>query len=315
MQPIESPPLAVSLQRHFLQLLEDTGLTATVPPHELQAGLTHIQLGLGQLLADVERARVRGIPLNVAVHAHESFPYLGRFHGWLHDAFVMQVPGEIVPIARRILSIPTPAWTVELQNAFSIIARSGLARSDERALATLLLFEGIRFNLFIAAYRMNGWWEGVGGCRRTLDDLAWKEAEVVLAMPMRADEEDMTFNVIVVDAMHRLGDCAQQLWAAQEMIEDLRQACAERARAEMVFREADPVDAAVLRNYFDRAEHQQPIPMSRLPLEHPLVLEGHNEESLHARVFRATKKLATKVKRPRPTTVADLIAEMEPTNA
>lgn len=137
----------------------------------------------------------------------------------------------------------------------------------------------------------------------------------MLAMPLNEDDADMTFAVIVADAVHRLRGRAESLWAMQELVEELRLACSARARAEIAFRAADPVDAAVLRHYFDRADHQQPIPRSRLPLEHPVVLHGHDENSLHKRSGRALKKLTANCRPPRPTTLADLIVEMEKANA
>ncbi len=227
----------------------------------------------------------------------------------------MNVPQELVPIMRHLAGLPAPGWAIDLHDSTSIIARSELARPEERALATLILFEGVRINLFMSAYRMNGWFEGVGGCRRDLDDFAWEQTAKVLAMPIQADEDALTFAVIVTDALKQLSSRVDQLWKVNTIAAELRAACERAAAAEMLFRRADPVDAAVLRHYFDRSCHQQPLPLSRLPLEHPLILAGHNENSLNKRTERAIEKITKKVRLPTPTTFADLILEAESTHA
>src|SRR5262249_11144378 len=159
---------------------------------------------------------------------------------------------------------PPSAWMVDTHDCLSIIARSSAARASERALATLMLFEGIRTNLSMSAYRMNGGWEGVGGCNRDLDALAWNRTVNVLAMPLRPDEDEMTFGVIVADAMSRLHELTMAMWDAQKLVEELARECETRARVEMVLRAVDPIDATILRNALDRAQHQQAIPGSRL---------------------------------------------------
>jgi hypothetical protein len=172
LEELTTPTLAEIVQSHLARLIGDTGLGQLIPAHELTAALEDIGLGVGQLLADVERATRRKVRLDLAVHDHEGFPYLSRFHGWMQDAFVMELPSELLPIMRRLLRTPPSNWMIDTHNSLSTIARSSAARASERALATLMLFEGIRANLSVSAYRMNGGWEGVGGCNRDLDALA-----------------------------------------------------------------------------------------------------------------------------------------------
>lgn len=308
------PALAEIVRSHLQRLLEDTGFDQFIPAHELSAALEDIGLGLGQLLADVERAMRRSIRLDLAAHDHEGFPYLSRFHGWLQDSFVMELPSELLPIVRRFLRTPPSAWMVDTHDSLSIVARSAAATASERALSTLMLFEGIRANLSVYAYRMNGRWEGGGGCNRDLDALAWDRTVNVLEMPLRADEEDMTFAVIVVDAMSRLHELTRAMWDAQKLVEELVRECEARARVEMVLRAVDPIDATILRNALDRAQHQQAIPDSRLPMEHPLLLAGLKENAIYKRRERAIEKLSERRKQRAPMTLAALILEVE-TNA
>ncbi len=313
--------LPAFMRTHLLRLLDEAGIAALVPREVLEEGLRDIELGAGQLLADVERAHRRGVSFADAVHAHDQFPYLGRFHGFLHDAFLLELPEELMPIMRRLQTMQTPTWAQNLLDDFCVVARSTHARPEERALARLLIFEGVRVNLFIAAYRTNGGFEGLGGCRRDLDVLADQQLGALLAIPLEVDASTnyRPFLTTVAAAIDHLQAHVDQLNLQHGLIGELRQACEDRARLEMLLRDADPVDAAVLRNKFDRAHHQQPVPVQRLPLEHPIVLADHNEDSLNQRTSRAVRALMhapdSLARRARPITLADLILEVESANA
>jgi hypothetical protein len=311
--------LGVVVGGHLKRLVHEIGLGSIFPQEVVDAGLDDLELGLGQLLADVERSSRRGLPLNVAVHDHEGYPYLGRFHGFLHDALVNDVPAELLPLMRRVVRMPAPGWTSDMIDALCIVARSTLARSDERALARLLVFEGIRMNLFMVAYRTNGGFEGLGGSRRDLDDVAAAQLAQLMSFPVQHDDDGLTFATVVASAIVHLKQHVDQLWAMQCLVEELRAACEQRARFELLLRQADPIDAALLRNYFDRAHHQQPVPVARLPREHPLILGNQNEASLNTRTHRAIEKIQTNqralARRPRPVALADLIIEAEASNA
>ena len=266
-------------------------------------------------------ARFCVVPLGIAVHAHEQYPYLGRFHGFLQDAFVMALPPELELIMRRLLTMPPPEWEQPLLDELCVVARSDQALPEERALARLLVFEGIRVNLTMVAYRTHGHFEGIGGCRRDLDRVADKDLANLLAIPQSVDASTpyRPFTTTVAAAIAHLRDHVDGLRAAQKLIDELRTACEDRARLEMLLRNADPVDATVLRNHFDRADHHQPIPVGRLPLEHPLILDGFSEDALNQRTSRAIKKLEhaprSIVRRPHPISLADLICEGESPDA
>ena len=183
------------------------------------------------------------------------------------------------------------------------------------------VFEGIRVNLTMVAYRPHGHFEGIGGCRRDLDRVADKDLANLLAIPQSVDASTpyRPFTTTVAAAIAHLRDHVDGLRAAQKLIDELRTACEDRARLEMLLRNADPVDATVLRNHFDRADHHQPIPVGRLPLEHPLILDGFSEDALNQRTSRAIKKLEhaprSIVRRPHPISLADLICEGESPDA
>lgn len=317
----EEQPLALALREHLAQLVGDIGLAELVPRPVLEEGLADLELGIGQLLADVERAARRGVPLREAVRAHDTYPYLCRFHGHFNDALVMNLPEELIPLLRRFVRMPPSAWTGPMMDDLCVIARSPRARPDERALARLMIFEGIKLNLQLTAWRTNGRFEGLGGDSRDLDAIADGELGKLLDIPLAEDalESYRPFQTVVVAAMVRMRKHVDKMWAAQALIEELRLAAQGRADLELLLRDADPVDAAVLRNYFDRAPHHQPIPVAQLPLEHPLVLAGQTENSLNQRASRAIKKLKKNRRaialRPKPITMADLILEMETTHA
>lgn len=319
---MESPSHAITatVRRNLLRVFHDTGLNEVLDDDLIEAGLEDLELGLGQVLADVEKANRRGVRLSTAVHTHEQFPYLARVHGLLADSLVGEVPDELLPWVRKAVRLPPPADATELRNALCVVARSNSAQVAERALARFALFEGIRVNLFVAAWRTEGSFEGLGGCARDLDDIADEQLEALLRIPLAedADEPYRPFETVVVAALERLVEFTDVLFAAQAEIDELRNACANAARLERLLRQTDPRDAAVLRNKFSRAVHRQRIPAARLPLEHPLLLGGYHEDAIHQRTSRATKMLAETaskaIKAPSRVLLADVLVEMMEAN-
>lgn len=308
--------------RHYLRrLLDEAGLSALVPPAALDEGLTDVELGLGQLLADVERAHRKGQSLGLAVHAHEQYPYLGRFHGMLHDAFVLELPSELAPIMRRLVGRPPPGWLRELMDQLCVVARATAAQPEERAFARLLLFEEVRLGLGLAAYQTNGAFEGVGGCRRDLDEIAGREVDKLLQVPLELDAMTAYRPLIttLAAAMVGLAEHVEHLREVHGVVEELCDATHERAELEMLLRSADPVDATILRHWFDRAPQQQPIPVPRLPLEHPLALAGHTEASIYQRRSRALRKLehspSALRRQTKPLTLSELLLHPEASDA
>lgn len=318
---IEQNHLAVAVRQYLVRLLEDAELRTLVPPAALDEGLTDLELGLGQLLADVERVWRKGVPLGHAVHAHEQYPYLSRLHGILHDAFVVELPAELASIMRRLIGRPPPGWVGQLVDQLCIVVRAAGADPAERAFARLVLFETIRLNLGFAAYQTNGGFEGVGGSRRDLDEIASEQLDQLLAIPLELDAT-MPYRPLITAiaaAMSHLTERVEHLRELHSAVQELCQATHERAQLEMLLRDADPVDATVLRHRFDRAPRRQEIPLARLPLEHPLVLVGHTEESLYQRSSRALRKLEqspTTLRRDtRPLTLPELLLHAEDSDA
>jgi hypothetical protein len=265
----------------------------------------------------VELARRQGVSLGEAVHAHERYPYLCRVHGLLQDAFVIELATELAPILRRFICRPPPGWTRHLMDQLCVVARARAAAPEERALARFLVFEEIRLSLGLAAYRTDGGFEGVGGSRRDLDAIAGRELDKLLAIPLELDATTPYRPLVttIAAAMTHLAEHLEELRQVQGVAEELCQATRERAELELLLRDADPVDATILRHHFDRAEHQPPIPLVRLQLEHPLVLAGHTPDSLYQRSSRAVRKLResrSSLRRvKKPLTLPELLLDLE----
>jgi hypothetical protein len=313
--------VAVVVREHLVRLLEDLDLSTLVPPAAVDAALTDLELGLGQLLGDVERAQRRGVSLGYAVHAHEDYPYLGRFHGTLHDTFVLELPPELAPIMKRVVRRPPPGWAHELLDQLCIVARAAEARPEERAFARLVIFEALRVGLGFVAYQTDGVFEGIGGSRRDMDTIAAVELERLLQTPLALDATTPYRPLVVTmaAAMVRLTEHLEGLRAVRSVTQELCNAIRDRAELEMLLRHSDPVDATILRHQYDRADHLQPIPVSRLPLEHPLVLAGHTDTSIYKRRSRALEKLEqspdTLERATKPLTLPELLLHLEDSDA
>jgi hypothetical protein len=294
----------------------------------LQRDLAALEIRTGRILSDVELAHLAGAPLHEAVHAHEAYPHLARAHGLLRDALLKNVPGELVPLARSVLSRPPPDWAAEFRDDLCIVARSTEASSAERALCRLLIFEGIWLNLFIAARRTNGRFEGAGAGGRDIERAAGETLAHLLAVPLDEDASGdfRAFQVTLAAAMARLHEYVQTAWCAQlqhfaalDRVDEIHDIFEMRVNAEMLIRRASPAVEALLRNELEseRALHLQPIPVARLPLEHPLILGDLTEGTLNKRSSRARKDLAANPKALacRKTTLADLFANLENVDA
>ena len=289
------PQIGQVVRQHLRRVIDHMDLGSLIPAEVIEQGLDDLELGLGQLLADVERAARKGIPLDHAVHAHESYPYLGRFHGLIQDIYTAELPAELEPIVRRLVGRPPPEWVGGLMEQLCVVARAEGARPEERAFARLMVFEAIRVNLGFAAYQSRGAYEGAGGCRRDLDEIASDKLERLLHIPLQVDagEPYRALLVSVVAAMSDLTQHIEQLRELRQFTRELANVTHTRALLEMELRGADPVDATILRNRFAADDGQQPIPMKRLPLEHPLLLAGYSGAALDQRSSRALKKLTT----------------------
>jgi hypothetical protein len=169
---------------HVMRAILDLGLDEFVSPEVIERDLAVFQVRLGQIISDVELARLRGVPFHVAVHAHEVYPHLSRAHGLLRDALLREVPTELLPLARAIVSRPPPDWAPDFRSDLCIVARSCEAKPEERALCRLLLFEGLWFNLFMAARQTNGRFEGAGAGGRDIERAASESFEKLLTVPL-----------------------------------------------------------------------------------------------------------------------------------
>jgi hypothetical protein len=327
----QSPSFVSAFQNHILRALDELDDALNLPREELERGVAMLGLGIGQVLAEVERAHIRRLPLSEAVHSHETYPYLSRLHCQLRDALLGEVPLELEPFVRSVVQLPVPDWALELRNDLCVVARSTTAGAEERALCRLLLFEGIWLNLFLAAWRTNGRFEGMGASARDVERVANDTLESLLAIPLMEDATGDAFRpyeTTMCAAMVRLREHVESLWKARVMayvrrgdaVDDLQKLCDMRAAVEISLRKADPVHAVLLRNHFERgmAKHVQPIPVERLPLEHPRILAGKNKNSLDQQLARAKtilRKNSRGLARHNTRVLADLLTAQEPTNA
>lgn len=318
----EQVQVTVWVRAHVRRAVMDLGLQGLLPDETIDEGLDELMLGLGQLLADVERAHRRRAPLGDAVHAHEDYPYLGKFHGFVNDALTAPVPPDVVPLMRQLARKPPPAWLPSLVDALSVVARSAAARPEERAFARLTLFELLRMKLGYVAYRTEGSYEGTGGSRRELDTIASDELEAMLAVPLTEDatEPYHPWEAALAAAMVSLTQRVEARRELASVIDGLAETMHARKQLELQLREADPVDATILRDWIAEDAQDQPIPVKRLPLEHPLLLAGYREDALHQRRSRAVRQLEalgpTALRREQKTiTLAEMLVELEAAHA
>ena len=162
-----------------------------------------------------------------------------------------------------------------------------------------------------------------GDAQRSADAYAAirRELDRLLQVPL-AEDAMQSFRPLLVTMRAAMEDLASQLEgmrAVQSVTQELRQAIEDRAELERLLRDADPIDATILRHQFSGDNRHEAVPAGRLPLEHPLVLADQTEASIYQRASRAYKRLKASRKtfraRPKAITLFDLLLASEGTHA
>ena len=90
----------------------------------------------------------------------------------------------------------------------------------ERALMEFLLYEGLRLNLVVAAWRDDAQFSGVGGRFELLDQIADEELQKLLELAKELGPEDRPLSTLVAMGMVRLHNHVQELAAQLKGITD-----------------------------------------------------------------------------------------------
>lgn len=295
---------------------EENGLTEALGgPQALEEGLAELAGGVMPVVGELLAAHAAGIELSEAVFDDERFPHLVRVHGFLGDVLVMDLPRDLLPLARRITTAGLPPGADRLRR---VAARAAFGRGDALAhLARFAVFEALCLNQRLLLASSGGHLEEVNGRSRDLEAIA--QGEVDLALSWAEYGSDLT----------RLDDPLKALIAAAAVtlrnhVEHLRQElltlkaelheALERRRTVLEVMGALPADQAVLvYNECAAVFGEQKLEAEQLRLHHPAMLGHLKRDGIYQRVHRLPERIERlklePVDRRQTRSLADLILE------
>ncbi|HEY3357708.1 MAG TPA: hypothetical protein VGQ83_30930 [Polyangia bacterium] len=272
------------------RLAARAGLEDVISGEELSRGLEEIIAGLRRVAVEAAEAEARGLRLSVAARDDVGYPSLYRLHVGVEDLLTMELPRELRGWARRALALPGPPIPDEIQIELGRIAASRSHSAVERALARVLLFQGIRVGLFVTELMVDGTLVGAG---EDLDEIAEEELDFWLDRGSRFEGEVRPLNVLLAGALVELERHHAEVRALLASLRDEAAGDEVRRRAtlEHRLRRMDSADAILVRNAFGPTIGEPRVSLARLKQDHPLALRHRRGDALDRRARRLLERI------------------------
>ncbi|MCH9681598.1 MAG: hypothetical protein K0V04_09205 [Deltaproteobacteria bacterium] len=268
----------------------------------LPAPVERNAVDLGDLRAELETvahqardALDQGIPLSCAV-ADPQFPELVQFHQDLRDALFVELPGDLRSWVEGGVD-RADHGAVGFVDALADLARAAGPSDDpsaplQRALAELLVFEGLRLRLLLAVWGTEDF-ERLGGEDSDIDAIAWAEVEQLLDDP--AMDEQQVRPGLLMYAAARVSvarEAAERASALRISGPDLRERLAMRARLRAALRELRLPESVLLNNALSSLLDEPRMELRELQQARPVALEGMSRQAMDQRVSRGRRALS-----------------------
>jgi hypothetical protein len=254
---------------------------------QLREGIDQICAQLLRIGLDAFHARQSGVPFHLAAEDGENYPYLRRFHLGATDFLQMSLPQELVPWFERLLRNPIPPIAEELQNSLARLAICPTTPVAERACIEFLLFQGIRLNLVVTAWREQLTFASAGICMAHVDRTADQELNWVLQHVDQLGPDDRLLHVAIAQGMWSITSFVQELVdELRTVANDVAKTLRLRAVFEAYLKNLDLTDAVLIRNRFAPEIGEQRVPLEALRAERPLALSEMGRAAMDQRVKR-----------------------------
>jgi hypothetical protein len=268
--------------------MKELGITEV----RLRKGIDEIHAHLLRIGLDAFHARQSGVPFHAAAEDGENYPHLRRFHLSATDFLQLSLPRELIPWFERLIRGPVPPITEELQRLLARLAIDSATPAAERACIEFLLFQGIRLNLVITAWREQLTFASAGVCMDHVDRTADEELAWLLKHTDQLGPDDSALRVAVAQGMVSLTLHVQAvLDELRRVTEDVAKELRLRAVFESYLKNLDLTDAVLIRNRFAPQIDEQRLPLEILRAERPLALAGISRAAMDQRVKRLTDSL------------------------
>jgi hypothetical protein len=293
------------------------GLTEAVGGVEaLDEGLKQLAAGALPVAGELIALQAAGDSLADAVYDTLHYPHLVKVHGFINDVLVMDLPGDVLPWARKVTALGAPEGSMQVRRATT---RAAVVGTDALAhLARFALFEVLCVRQRLVLMAQGAHLESYNGRRRDIEAIS--EREVELAQAWEGYGRDLSR---VEDPVKALSAAA--VLSLQEYVDNLREELRalgrevheglEARRRVLEVMDSLPADQAVLvHNECADIFGEEKIEAEDLLQQHPAMLGHLGRDAIYQRVHRLPARIAKlgveEVDRQRRPSLADLILEL-----
>jgi hypothetical protein len=277
---------------HLIALITDTGFPELVGGVDaIERGFRGIERAVAVVGVELLAADSAGTPMHEAVFDFENYPHAARLHGFIGDILVMDVPEELWPWAKSVISMGPPPDAPALREALVRHARRPADPLTEM-LARFALFEALVLNQRLMLLASGTRLDAVDGRERAVESIADLEVERAMALTAYGNdlvELDDPVMVMVAKALEQLvGDVADLKAELSVASDTVRRQFESRQRINEVLEQLPPADAVLLRN--EGGFDGEVLAVDDLQRLHPGLLGGLKRAAIDQRKARALKK-------------------------
>jgi len=265
-----------------------------VPLDRHAADLSELRSELEQIAVEAHEALDEGIPLSEAV-AMPRFAALVQFHQDLRDSLFVELPAELRGwVEQGVAAAPDDA--LGFIDALAQLARQASASDApaaplQRALAELLVFEGLRLRLLLAVWQ-NEDFERLGGEESDIDAIAWEEVALLLHDPALDDDHIRPGTLMYAAAQVSVArEAAERAEALLRCGDDVRERLLMRARLRGTLRQLRLPESVLLSNALSTLLDEPRLELPDLQRARPVALDGMSRQAMDQRVSRGRRAL------------------------
>jgi hypothetical protein len=314
----------ITIRPLLQQFMDAVGISELLPdPTSVQAAIAEIEAALMGLAFEAHEAEVRCVTFDNACRDENNFPRLNRLHHGVCDMLTLELPPELVAWMRALFARPPENEANEIQLALGGMACSPIP-CPRRALARVLLFEGIRLALLMidhlpqrlaqgqaVVHRDGPGFVGIGAEPKDVDRVAAQELAWWLEHGHQLFEDPRPLDDLLASALLELNRHVADVRDVIRLAQDhVREELASRDELERRLQRINSPDAVLIRDYASPLLDEQRLSIDRLQTQHSLLFGDAPRNTVDQRMARLKRRLEERQwpERRRPA-IIDLAAE------
>ena len=278
------------------------GLITDAVSNALPVPLDRDSVDLGNLRSELEQVALQarealdeGIPLHLAV-VDPRFDALVAFHQDLRDSLFVELPRELRSWVEQGVATAGPEGALGFIDALAELARqAGPADAPaaplQRALAELLVFEGIRLRVLLTVWQSEDF-ERLGGEESDVDAIAWEEVVRLLDHPALEDARVRPGPLMYAAAQVSVArEATERAEALRRSGDEVRERLIMRARLQAALRQLRLPESVLLGNALSTLLDEPRMELTDLQRSRPVALDGLSRQAMDQRVSRGRRAL------------------------